>query len=50
MRQVFKRAATQWRNQVDELAVTRMDHVLKELCKRDKEDDGAGPSTGGSVV
>lgn len=36
MQENFERAATQWRDQVVEFAVTGMDHFLQNLCKRDK--------------
>lgn len=50
MHVVFERDETQWRNQVVELAVTSMDHFLQDFCRRDNEDDAAGPSSGGSAV
>lgn len=50
MHQVFERAALQWRDEIVELAVTGIDHLLQDLCQRDKKDDGTGPSSDGSAV
>lgn len=47
---LFKRAAALWRDQVVEFAVAGMDHILQDLCKRDKKDDGTGPPSGSSAV
>lgn len=50
MHEVLDQAATQRRDHVVEFAVIVIDHVLHDLCKRDKQGDGTGSSSGGSAV
>lgn len=50
MYEVFERAAKQWPDLVVEFSVTGCDHVLRDLCKRNKEEDAAGFSSGGCAV
>lgn len=50
MHEVFERVATQSRDQFVEFSVTSIHHVLRDLCKGDKEDDGNGPSSGSNAV
>lgn len=48
--EVSQRALTQWGCQAVDLAVTATAHVLQDLCKLEKEDDGAGLFSGGNAV
>lgn len=50
MHEVLERAATQCRNQIVEFAVTGTDHVWQDLCKRERDDDGAGLLSGGNAI
>lgn len=50
MKKVFEQIETQWQDHVVKSALLGIDHVLQALRKGDKEDDGAGASSGGNAV
>lgn len=48
--EVYERAVIHWRDQVVDFAVTGIDHLFQDSCKRNKTDDGAGSSSGVNAV